>query len=79
MAEPTRITLDTLDVPLPGGRTLRLALHREADGSADLLICAGFPDRDGWARLMAEGINLPGAALPELVKALETLEEAGAR
>lgn len=73
MAEPTRITLDTLDVPLPGGRTLRLALHREADGSSELLIAAGFPERSGWAQLMAEGINLPGAALPELAKALEAL------
>jgi|GEM_PF-2319672 len=70
---PTRSTLDTLDIPLPGGRTLRLAVHRRPDGEAELLIAAGYPDRVGWPRLMAEGVNLPASALPELVAALEAL------
>ena len=70
---PTRSTLDTLDVSLPGGRVLRLALYRDAAGNAELLIAAGFPDRVGWNRIMAEGVNLPGEALPELVRALEAL------
>lgn len=77
MTEPTRSTLDTLDVPLPGGRVLRLALHRVPDGDAELLIAAGFPERTPWHRLMAEGVNLPGEALPELMKALEALSGAG--
>lgn len=75
MTEPTRSTLDTLDVPLGGGRVLRLALHREPDGRADLLIAAGFPDRTGWPRIMAEGVNVPADALPELREALESLED----
>lgn len=70
---PTRSTLDTLDLPLPGGRVLRLALHREEDGTAELLIAAGFPGRTPWRRIMAEGVNLPGEALPELVGALEAI------
>lgn len=70
---PTRSTLDMLDIPLPGGRMLRLALHRGPDGDAELLIAAGFPDRVGWNRIMAEGVNLPGEALPDLVRALEAL------
>ena len=70
---PTRSTLDMLDIPLPGGRTLRLALHRGPDGDAELLIAAGYPDRIGWPRLMAEGVNLPASALPGLVSALEAL------
>jgi len=70
---PTRSTLDTLDVSLPGGRVLRLALYRDAAGNAELLIAAGFPDRVGWNRIMAEGVNLPGEALPDLVRALEAL------
>ena len=76
---PTRSTLDTLDVPLPGGRVLRLALHREEDGTAELLIAAGFPDRTPWRRIMAEGVNLPGEALPELVGALEALHNPNPR
>lgn len=74
---PRRSTLDTLDLPLPGGRVLRLALHHEDDGTTELLIAAGYPDRHSWRRLMAEGVNLPAEALPELVRALGTIERQG--
>lgn len=73
--EAERSTLDTLDVDLGGGRVLRLALHRQPDGSAELLLAAGFPERVGWARLMAEGVNLPAESLPALRGALEALTE----
>lgn len=76
MNAPIRTILDTLDMPLPGGRILRLALHHGEDGEAELLIAAGFPERTGWPRLMAEAVNLPGEALPELMKALEALGSA---
>ena len=70
---PTRTTLN---VPLSGGRVLRLALYRGAAGNAELLIAAGFPNCVGRKRVMAEGVNLPGEALPELVRVLETLNRA---
>jgi len=54
---PTRSTLDMLDIPLPGGRTLRLALHRGPDGDAELLIAAGYPDRIGWPRVVLQGFS----------------------
>jgi len=54
---PTRSTLDMLDIPLPGGRMLRLALHRRPDGDAELLIAAGYPDRIGWPSVVLQGFS----------------------
>lgn len=70
------VELACIDVGLPGGRTLRVGLHKEPDGTAELVLAAGFPERDGWARLLAEAVNLPAEALPELVRALEALRHA---
>ena len=66
------LTLRTLDLELPGGRLLRLALSFDADGHPeDLVIACGFPGR----RLLdlSEGVNLPAGSLPALRDALAEL------
>ena len=72
MTRPKRAIQDWLDVPLPAGRVLRLVLHREEGGDDELLIAAGHPSR-GWARIMAEGVNVPADSLPEVVEAIRLL------
>jgi len=59
-----------LALPLPGGRTLYVALTMPADGSpADLTIGAARPG-DTVARALSEGACLPADALPVLRDAL---------
>ncbi len=72
---PVASTLRTLDVPLAGGRVLRLALHVAEDGASELLICCGWPEQREWSRIMADGTCIPGDALPALRDALAALTD----
>jgi hypothetical protein len=68
------LTLHRMDVPLPGGRILRLALTLDADGTPeDVVIAAGFPD-GAALRDLAGGVALPASALPALRDALHDLD-----
>lgn len=74
----TEHTLRYLDVALPGGAVMRIGLATggppDDDDGGELIIAAGFPDRVGWSRLLAGGVNVPASALPELRDALAELE-----
>lgn len=70
---PKTSTLRTLDVPLNGGRVLRLALHVADDGASELLVACGWPEQRDWHRIMADGVCVPGDALPALRDALAAL------
>lgn len=75
----TQQTLRTIDVPLPGGCVLRVGLLTGTDdedgGDAELVLACGYPDRAGWSRLLASGLNVPASTLPALRDALTTLED----
>ncbi len=70
---PTRHTLDRVDLPLPGGRLLRLELHHDADGEPETLTLA-----TGWcdpARPDPEqALTIPAETLPDLRAALAALD-----
>jgi hypothetical protein len=83
---PTRRTLHALDVPLAGGRTLRVVLELDEDGTPDALhLAVGWPDAARWpaagARARGEGLSIPGEHIGALRAALAALvlEAAGGR
>lgn len=49
--KPTRLTLDTVAVPIAGGREFTAALYRAPDGEPeDLVLSVGFAaDHNGWS------------------------------
>lgn len=70
-----------VDLPLGGGTTLRVALARDEEAGDSLVLSRGFGGsesgdpfrRPHWA---GDPLVLPASALPELVRALEALEDA---
>jgi hypothetical protein len=75
---PTRRTLHALDVPRAGGRTLRVVLELDDDGTpAALHLAVGWregarwPAAPAWAR--REGLSIPAEAIEPLRAALDTL------
>ena len=67
-----------MDVDLPGGAVLRLALATGAGCSegGDLLLATGWRDSDAleWRGLMGAALSLPASAVPELRAALSAME-----
>jgi hypothetical protein len=75
MAQATLATR-MLTIALPGNRILLVALAIDEHGSPlDLCIGAGYAT-DPALKVLAEGVNLPASALPELRDALTALDEA---
>jgi hypothetical protein len=75
---PERRTLDCMDVPLPGGRALRLALERDGSGEPEALHLAmgwgtGREWREDRTHCRGEALTLPAEVLPDLAAALDAL------
>jgi hypothetical protein len=69
----TTETLDTVTVPLAGGRELRCRMYRDGAGEpTDLVISVSWAGGNGW-RECAGTIALPPAALADFRDALEAL------
>lgn len=75
MITQTRRTLDTVAVPIAGGREFTAALYRAPDGEPeDLVLSVGYAaDHNGWKN-HAGTICIPAGALPALRAALQALE-----
>lgn len=74
---PERRQLERVDVPIPGGRLMRLELHHDADGEPEALTLAtgwgdpALPDPE-------KTLSIPAETLPDLraaLVALDTLNE----
>lgn len=68
-------TVDILDVPFCGNRTLRLALYSAVDGTAEMLVMSlgwgtGGEWREDLQLTRGEGLALPVHALADLRAAL---------
>ncbi len=71
-----RRTLDTLDVPLPGGRVLRLALYLTSAGEPETLVLTlGWGEGRVWRECIGDGLTLPADVLPALRAALDALAD----
>jgi hypothetical protein len=71
---PTRRILDAVDVPLPGNRTLRVALYRTPEGEPEaLVLAAGWGEGREWREDRTEGLTLPAEVLPAITAALNAL------
>ena len=69
----------TVAIPLHGGRTLHVALTRNAAGVAeDIVIGCGYVSEDRL-RVLGRGVNVPASSLPALRDALEQLDEERAK
>jgi hypothetical protein len=72
-----RHTFDHVDLELPGGRLLRVGLHRTPDVDAEPVVTLALVwDSDTWS--MADGLRLPAGCVPDLTLALAALLEAAA-
>jgi hypothetical protein len=73
---PARHTLDVVEVPLPGGRLLRLGIYRTPDGEPHTLhLAVAWPDASPWRPgTPGECLILPATILPALRTALAELD-----
>lgn len=73
---PERHTLDVVEIPLPGGCTLRAGLYHTPDGAPHTLhLAIGWPNRSPWRPgTPGECLILSADVLPQLRAALAALE-----
>lgn len=77
--KPNEITLNTITIPLAAGRSVKLMYHERGDDASELLISMGFktelgPDDELPIQdLLSDGLTIPGAAIPDLIEALQIL------
>lgn len=68
------VKMRRLDLPLPGGRVLHVALELdEHDEPTDLVLATSFDGHSGL-RALAEGVCVPASALPALRDALAAVQ-----
>lgn len=72
----TDFRMRTLQVELPGNRTLHLCLTFDVEGApADLVLGASYAS-DNALQVLGDGVNVPAACLPALRDALAELDAA---
>lgn len=71
-----KLTVVRRRVDLPGGRVLTVARYRGEDGSTAFVLHRGWIEETRPVLREGDGVlSLPGEVLPELLEALESLNE----
>lgn len=70
------MTVRTVTVELGGGRVLTASRFRDPTTGRDVLTLAeGWPEDGSTPGRRGEAVEVPGSSLPEVVEAIEALEE----